>query len=87
MIKEKVIVRNKMGLHLRPISELVKLANRYKCKINIIYKGKKVNAKSVLDIMSAGIKANVEIEIECDGEEEKIAIEEITKAFANKLNE
>jgi phosphocarrier protein len=87
MKKEKVIVKNETGLHARPASELVKLANTFKCDIQIIAGEKKVNAKSMLGVMSAGAKANTELEIECDGEDEEIAIAEIVKAFDNKFGE
>ena len=49
--------------------------------------GKTVNAKSILGIMSLGIKANTEIEIECDGEDEKEAMKKILEAFNNKFGE
>ena len=48
---------------------------------------KKANAKSILGIMSLGIKAKTEIEIECNGEDEKEAMTEILKAFENKFGE
>ena len=56
-------------------------------KINLNVDGKTVNAKSILGIMSLGIKANTEIEIECDGEDEKEAMEKILEAFNNKFGE
>lgn len=46
---------------------------------------KKINAKSPLSIMSAGIKENTEIEITCDGENENKALKEITEAFENNF--
>ena len=87
MIKEKIIVKNETGLHARPASELVKLSNQFKCNVQIIAGDKKVNAKSMLGIMSAGIKANTEIEIECEGEDEEVAVREIIKSFENKFGE
>lgn len=87
MVKEKVIVENETGLHARPASELVKLANQFKCNVQIITETKRVNAKSMLGVMSAGVRANTEIEIECEGEDEEIALKEIIKAFENKFGE
>ena len=49
--------------------------------------GKKVNAKSPLMLMAAGIKAKTELEILCDGEDEKKALEELKDAFKNQFGE
>lgn len=87
MRKEKVILQNETGLHARPASELAKLAGRFKCDINLSVNEKKANAKSILGIMSLGIKAKTEIEIECNGEDEEEAMTEILKAFENKFGE
>ena len=87
MIKEKVVLKNETGLHARPAGELVKLASTFKCDINLSVNGKTVSAKSILGIMSLGIKVSTEIEIECDGEDEKTAMAEILKAFDNKFGE
>ena len=87
MRKEKVILQNETGLHARPASELAKLAGRFKCDINLSVNEKKANAKSILGIMSLGIKAKTEIEIECNGEDEMEAMTEILKAFENKFGE
>ena len=87
MRKEKVILQNETGLHARPASELAKLAGRFKCDINLHVNEKKANANSILGIMSLGIKAKTEIEIECNGEDEKEAMTEILKAFENKFGE
>lgn len=87
MVKEKVIVKNETGLHARPASELVKLANQFKSNVQIIIGEKRANAKSMLGVMSAGVRANTEIEIECEGEDEEVALKEIIKAFENKFGE
>lgn len=87
MIIEKVILKNETGLHARPASELVKLASKFQSDIQLIVGDKKVNAKSMLGVMSAGIKTNTEIEIECNGEDEAEAMKEILSAFENEFGE
>ena len=87
MIKEKITLQNETGLHARPAGELAKLAATFKSDINLNVNGKTVSAKSILGIMSLGIKAKTEIEIECNGEDEKEAMTEILKAFENKFGE
>lgn len=87
MKKETVVLKAETGLHARPASELAKLASKYKCNVEIIVGDKKINAKSILAIMSAGIKNNTELEIVCDGEDEEKALDEIIQAFNNNFGE
>lgn len=87
MKTEKVVLKNETGLHARPASELTKLASKFKCDIKIKTGEKEINPKSILSIMSAGIKANTELEIICEGEDEETAINELVQAFNNKFNE
>ncbi len=87
MLKDKIILTNETGLHARPASELAKLAATFKSTIKLYVDGKTIDAKSILAIMSAGIKYNTEIEIECDGEDEEKALSEIKKGFENNFGE
>ena len=87
MKKEKIVLQNETGLHARPAGELAKIASTFKSDINLTANGKTVNAKSILAIMSLGIKSNTEIEIECKGEDEVIAIEKIVEGFSTKFGE
>ena len=70
MISKEIILKNEEGLHARPATEISKIANQY-------------NAKSVLNIMSAGIKNNTLIKIICDGEDEENALTQILETFKN----
>ena len=83
MIKKKINLKNEEGLHARPATEIAKTANQYNCTINFEVQGKQYNAKSVLNIMSAGIKNNTQINIICDGVDEEQALKNILVAFEN----
>ena len=85
MVKENFVIENETGLHARPATEIAKIAMKYPCNVNLIVNGKTINAKSPLMIMSAGIKSKTELEILCDGEDEKQAIEELKIFLQNNL--
>ena len=87
MVKETFVIENETGLHARPATEIAKIAMKYKCDTNFLVNGKKVNAKSPLMIMAAGIKSKTELEVLCDGEDEEKALEELKMAFENMLGE
>lgn len=85
MVKENFVIENETGLHARPATEIAKIAMKYECDVNLIVNGKTINAKSPLMIMSAGIKSKTELEILCDGEDEKQAIEELKTFLHSNL--
>lgn len=87
MRREKVILKNEDGLHARPASILALTANKFNCNITLISGDKKINPRTILGIMSAGLKANSEITIECDGEDEDIAMQELLAKFEEKFGE
>lgn len=85
MVRKEVVVNSENGLHARPASEIAKLAMQYKCEINMLVDGKNINAKSPLMIMSAGIKGNSLVEIQCDGENEQEALDRLIELFETNL--
>ena len=79
------MIENETGLHARPATEISKTAMKYSCDINLFVNGKKINAKSPLMIMAAGIKSKTELEILCDGKDEEKALEELIITFKNQI--
>ena len=70
MVSEKVTIINKQGLHARPAGVFVKEMANFKSDITLINGEKKVNAKRVMQVMTACIKCGTEIEIQCEGPDE-----------------
>ncbi len=73
-IVKRVTVTNPEGLHARPAGKLVKLLSGVKSSVTIKYKGKEINAKSVLSVMALGINPGEEIEIIIEGEDAESAL-------------
>ena len=67
------------GLHARPASLLVKEASKFKSDVELESGEKKTTLKSILGFMSLGVKADTDIKIYIDGEDEVVAKESITK--------
>lgn len=64
----KVCIKNKLGLHLRPASQLVKVANQFPdCEISIAKDGQQVNAKSIMGVVMLAAELGCELEIEAVG--------------------
>lgn len=87
MLSEKLTITNPSGLHLRPAGVLSQTAMKFKSDITIEFEGKKVVAKSVLNVMSAGIKTGSEITLVCDGEDENEAMKSLSEAIKSGLGE
>ena len=83
MTTQEITLKNEEGLHARPATEIVKNASKYNCDIKFEVNGIKYNVKSVLDIMSAGIKNNTQIKIICDGVDEVQALTDVLETFKN----
>lgn len=87
MLSKNLTVVNPSGLHLRPAGVLSQTAMKFKCDVTIQCGEKKIIAKSVLNVMAAGIKAGTDITLICDGEDEAEAMEAISQAIESGLGE
>lgn len=90
MTKKQVTVTNPSGLHARPGAEFVKLAGTFKSTIKIMKTenpAKLVNAKSIIFLLSLGIKKDTVIELQAEGEDEVQAVEALAKAIESGLGE
>lgn len=87
MIKKKVLVTSKSGLHARPANLLIKEAQHYHAAVEICVNNSLYNAKSLLGILAAGVDYGTEIEVVCTGEDEEAACDAIVKLIAGGMGE
>ena len=87
MIKETVEITNKLGLHARASAKLSHLANTFQSDVYLTYKGDRVNAKSLLGILTLAASVGTPITIEVDGKDEQKAVNEIVNMFDSKFDE
>ncbi len=85
MTKQNVTVKNQTGLHLRPAGILCRTAMLYKSHITLTSGNTTVNAKSVLNVLGAGVKAGDVVEIACEGVDEQEAMEALVNLFESGL--
>jgi len=74
VVSAQVTVGTGSGLHARPAARLVQEASRWGCRLTLIYRGHRVDAKSILQVLSLGVKDGETISIEADGKEEEPAL-------------
>ena len=76
MVSKLTKVTNEMGFHMRPANVFVTAMTKYASNINIIVGAKKINGKSIMNIMAACIKCGTDITVECDGADEQAMLDE-----------
>ena len=79
IIKKKIIVMNKQGLHARPAALFVQIANKFDSRITVIRDEEEVNGKSIMGILMLGAEKGSSITIQADGEDAHLAITELEK--------
>ncbi len=84
MVEKKFTVTDQAGIHARPASLLVSTANKFESDVFLVYKGKDVNLKSILGVMSLGIGSAEEFSIRAEGSDEQDAIKELEKTLQNE---
>jgi phosphocarrier protein HPr len=84
---ERVKVRNKMGLHTRPATEIVKLLQNSKSDVSFTYKKETINAKSILSILMLAIARNAVVTIVVEGEDADNTMTKLMTAFDSQFGE
>ncbi|MEE3420464.1 MAG: HPr family phosphocarrier protein [Lachnospiraceae bacterium] len=87
MVSQVVKVVNPSGLHLKPAGTFCARAREYESTITFTFENTTANAKSVLSILSACVQAGSEIEIVCNGPDEKEALSALVGLVESGLEE
>ena len=79
MYVNEVMVQNQVGLHARPATFFIQKANEFRSTIWVEKEERRVNAKSLLGVLSLGIVGGTTIRIIADGQDENQAVESLVK--------
>jgi phosphotransferase system HPr (HPr) family protein len=84
LIRKKLIVKNKQGLHARPAALFVQVANKFDARIIVRRDDEEVNGKSIMGILMLGAEKDSMIIIEADGADAHLAMAELEKVVSNE---
>ena len=84
MIRKPVTINLSTGLEARPVAQLVQVASRYNSEVYVEIGRKKVNAKSIMGMMTLGIDAGEEITLSANGEDEEAAMDSIVSYLCSQ---
>ncbi len=79
MYTQEITVNNEVGLHARPATFFIQKANEFKSSIWVEKEERRVNAKSLLGVLSLGIVGGTAIKVIADGADEQQAVEALIK--------
>jgi phosphocarrier protein len=87
-VKEKIVkIINRAGIHARPSALLVQTTKNYKSNIFFEKGSDRINAKSIMGIITLGAAYGSEIKIIAEGEDEQEAVDNLVKLFESKFEE
>ena len=87
MYSKEVVVTNSVGLHARPATFFIQKSNEFKSSIWVEKGDRRINAKSLLGILSLGIIKGTEIKIIADGVDEEAAVSSLITLIENDLTD
>ncbi len=87
MKQETVTIKNRAGIHARPAALIVKTANVYDSEIYLELDDVRINAKSIMGIITLGANYKSIIQIIAEGDDEEEAVSAIGKLFENRFEE
>ncbi|MCI8473489.1 MAG: HPr family phosphocarrier protein [Clostridiales bacterium] len=87
MLSREVTIKNNVGLHARPATFFIQKANSYKSAIWVEREDRRINAKSLLGVLSLGIVKGMNITIIADGADEAEAVEGLAALIDTGFNE
>lgn len=84
MITKNMTIELKQGLEARPVAVFVQVASRFDSSIFVEYENKKVNAKSIMGMMTLGLAAGENVTVSADGDDESEAIQSIEEYLSSE---
>lgn len=87
MYIKEVVVENKVGLHARPATFFIQKANEFKSSVWVEKEERRVNAKSLLGVLSLGIVGGTSIKIIADGADEQTAVDSLVELVESGFEE
>ena len=84
MIQKSIQIKLETGLEARPVAMLVQVASQFESTVYLNADNRKVNAKSIMGMMSLGLASGEEITVSADGKDEEAAIAEIEKFLSGQ---
>ena len=84
---DDLVIANKLGMHLRPAQQLVQTVLKFKCDVHIHKDGQRVNAKSIMGLLTLAAAKGTHIRVVCDGDDAEAALVAVRKLIESGFGE
>ena len=87
MTEKTIVISNRAGIHARPAALLVQTTKDFSCNIYLEKNNDRINAKSIMGIITLGAAYGTEVKVIADGEGEQAAVDAVVRLFDSKFEE
>ena len=87
MVSKAMVVKAAEGLHMRPAGVIAREAGKFDSDVTTVFGDKRINAKSLVNIIAACIKKDAEITFECEGADEEAALAKMVELEAENFGD
>ncbi len=87
MYQQEATVINKSGLHARPAAEFARAASLFRSSVYLLYDGKTINAKSIINVLAGGISKGARVTVRAEGPDEVVAVATLTAMIESGIGE
>lgn len=87
MLEREITICNKLGLHARASAKLVQTLHAFQSSVFMVYRGKEVNAKSIMGVMMLAAGLGAQLKLRADGADEEAAMNALVDLFERKFDE
>ena len=87
LLTQDMVVTNSLGMHLRPSQRLVQTVLKFSCEVYIQKEGHRVNAKSIMGLLTLAASCGARLSVSCEGEDAEAAMEAIRRLIDSGFGE
>lgn len=86
-LSEEMQITNRLGMHLRPAQKFVQTVLKFKCDVHVHRDGQRVNAKSIMGLLTLAVGKGASITVICDGEDAESAMDAVRALIESGFGE
>lgn len=87
MVSKEVTIQNRAGIHARPAAMIVQTASKFKSTVFLSREDEKINAKSIMGIITLGAGYQAVLDVSAEGPDEAEAVDAVASLFENRFEE
>ncbi|MEK7449884.1 MAG: HPr family phosphocarrier protein [Planctomycetota bacterium] len=87
LVEKNIKIINKLGIHVRPSTQIADITNKHQSKIVFIKDGLEINARSIIELLTLAAGCNADITIRAEGDDAEAVVNAVIKLVESKFGE